>query len=64
MMMDKQFDLIPIGTGAAGSPAAYKCRETGWSVAIDSRRFGDGRGLIDQCVRYRLAGELIRKERD
>lgn len=36
-----QFDLIAIGTGAAASAAAYKCRKAGWQVAIvDSRPFG------------------------
>jgi glutathione reductase (NADPH) len=39
--VERQFDLIVIGTGAAGSPVAYKCRQAGWSVAIiDSRPFG------------------------
>jgi glutathione reductase (NADPH) len=39
--VEKQFDLIVIGTGAGGSPVAHKCREAGWSVAIvDSRPFG------------------------
>ena len=39
--MEKQFDLIVIGTGAAGSPVAHKCRQVGWSVAIiDSHPFG------------------------
>lgn len=39
--MDRRFDLIVIGTGAAGSTAAYKCRKAGWEVAIiDSRPFG------------------------
>src|SRR5438105_14248986 len=39
--MEKRFDLIVIGTGAAGSTAAYKCREAGWEVAIiDSHPFG------------------------
>lgn len=39
--MDREFDLIVIGTGAAGSAAAYKCRKAGWEVAIiDSRPFG------------------------
>src|SRR5262245_40263554 len=39
--MERQFDLIVIGTGAAGSPVAHKCREAGWSVAIiDARPFG------------------------
>lgn len=37
---EKGFDLIVVGTGAAGSTAAYKCREEGWEVAIiDSRPF-------------------------
>lgn len=39
--MSKQFDLIVIGTGAAGATAAYKCRSAGWEVAIvDARPFG------------------------
>jgi glutathione reductase (NADPH) len=39
--MSKVFDLIVIGTGAAGSTAAYSCREAGWTVAIiDKRPFG------------------------
>jgi len=39
--MEREFDLIVIGTGAAGSTAAYKCRKAGWEVAIiDSRPFG------------------------
>jgi glutathione reductase (NADPH) len=39
--MDKNFDLVVIGTGAAGATAAYKCRDAGWEVAIvDSRPFG------------------------
>ncbi|HEX9422073.1 MAG TPA: NAD(P)/FAD-dependent oxidoreductase [Pyrinomonadaceae bacterium] len=39
--MERKFDLIVIGTGAAGSAAAYKCRKAGWNVAIiDSRPFG------------------------
>lgn len=36
--MKNEFDLIVIGTGGAGSTAAYKCRSAGWEVAIiDSR---------------------------
>jgi glutathione reductase (NADPH) len=39
--MTKNFDLIVIGTGAAASTVAYKCRSAGWEVAIiDSRPFG------------------------
>src|ERR1700719_5377089 len=37
----KSFDLIVIGTGAAGASAAFECRSAGWNVAIvDSRPFG------------------------
>jgi glutathione reductase (NADPH) len=37
----KKFDLLVIGTGAAGAGAANECRSAGWSVAIvDSRPFG------------------------
>ncbi|MCH7914401.1 MAG: NAD(P)-binding protein [Deltaproteobacteria bacterium] len=39
--MTKKFDLVVIGTGAAASTAAYRCRSAGWDVAIvDSRPFG------------------------
>jgi glutathione reductase (NADPH) len=39
--MEKKFDLIVVGTGAAGATATYECREAGWEVAIvDSRPFG------------------------
>lgn len=40
-MSTAQFDLIAIGTGAAASAAAYKCRKAGWRVAVvDSQPFG------------------------
>lgn len=39
--MRREFDLIVIGTGAAGTGAAYKCQSAGWEVAVvDSRPFG------------------------
>jgi thioredoxin reductase len=39
--MINNFDLIVIGTGAAGSTVAHKCRSAGWKVAIvDSRLYG------------------------
>jgi glutathione reductase (NADPH) len=39
--MTKNFDLVVIGTGAAGASAANGCRSAGWNVAIiDSRPFG------------------------
>ena len=39
--MQKNFDLVVLGTGTAGSAAASQCRAAGWTVAIvDSRPFG------------------------
>lgn len=39
--MKKNFDLVVLGTGTAGSAAASQCRAAGWEVAIvDSRPFG------------------------
>jgi len=58
----RKFDLIVIGTGAAGSSAAYKCRKAGWEVAIiDSRPFG-GTCALRGCDPKRVlvgAAELI-----
>lgn len=39
--MEKQFEVVVLGTGAAASTVATTCREAGWRVAIvDSRPFG------------------------
>jgi glutathione reductase (NADPH) len=39
--MEKDFDLIVIGTGSAGTTVAQRCRRAGWSVAIvDCLPFG------------------------
>jgi glutathione reductase (NADPH) len=39
--VSQAFDVIVIGTGAAGSTVAYRCRRAGWRVAIvDKRPFG------------------------
>lgn len=44
--MPQDFDLVVIGTGAAGSTAALKCSEAGWRVAIiDELPFGGTCGL-------------------
>src|SRR2546425_11423559 len=60
--MDNKFDLIVIGTGAAGSTAAYECREAGWEVAIiDARPFG-GACALRGCDPKKIlvgAAELI-----
>jgi glutathione reductase (NADPH) len=39
--MSRQFDVVVVGSGSAGSGVARACRSAGWSVAIvDSRPFG------------------------
>ena len=39
--MNYHFDVIVIGTGAAGSTIAYECKAAGWEVGIiDSNPFG------------------------
>src|SRR5918999_2890578 len=39
--MNRDYDLVVVGTGAGGSTAAYKCRSAGWRVAvIDALPFG------------------------
>ncbi len=39
--MEHAFDLVVVGTGAAGSAVAYSLRSAGWKVAIvDKRPFG------------------------
>jgi glutathione reductase (NADPH) len=39
--MTRRFDILAIGTGAAASAVASRCRKAGWQVAIvDARPFG------------------------
>jgi glutathione reductase (NADPH) len=64
--MTKNFDLIVIGTGAAGATAASECRSAGWNVAIvDSRPFG-GTCALRGCDPKRVlvgATEVIERSR-
>src|SRR5215470_9795362 len=47
--MDRQYDLVVIGTGVT-SAVASRCRQAGWSVAVvDSRPFG-GTCALRGCV--------------
>ena len=48
--MEREYDLIVIGTGVAGSDAAWHCRDAGMRVAItDYRRYG-GTCALRGCV--------------
>jgi len=62
----KNFDLIVVGTGAAGASAAFECRSAGWNVAIiDSRPFG-GTCALRGCDPKRVlvgAAEVIERTR-
>ena len=42
-IMEKQYDLVVIGSGSGAGVAASRCRRAGRTVAvIDSRPFGGG----------------------
>src|SRR5229473_7043008 len=60
--MKRQFDLVVIGTGAAGSAPAHKCRAAGWQVAvIDELPYG-GTCALRGCDPKKIlvgAGELL-----
>jgi glutathione reductase (NADPH) len=64
--MDRQFDLVVVGTGVT-SAAASRCREAGWSVAVvDSRPFG-GTCALRGCVPKKIlvsAAEAVHAARD
>lgn len=63
--MDRQYDLVVVGTGVA-SKAASRCREAGWTVAVvDSRPFG-GTCALRGCIPKKIlvaAGEAVHAAR-
>jgi glutathione reductase (NADPH) len=64
--MERQFDLVVVGTGVTSSVAS-RCREAGWSVAVvDSRPFG-GTCALRGCVPKKVlvgAAEAVHAARD
>jgi glutathione reductase (NADPH) len=64
--MDRQFDLIVVGTGVT-SAVASRCREAGWTVAVvDSRPFG-GTCALRGCVPKKIlvsAAEAVHAAHD
>src|SRR6185503_2868735 len=64
--MDRQFDLVVVGTGVTSSVAS-RCREAGWTVAvIDSRPFG-GTCALRGCIPKKIlvgAAEAVHHARD
>jgi glutathione reductase (NADPH) len=60
--MEKQYDVVVIGTGSGASVVASRCRAAGWTVAIiDARPFG-GTCVLRGCHPKKMlvsAGEAI-----
>ena len=64
--MERQFDLVVVGTGVTAAVAS-RCREAGWSVAVvDSRPFGGTCGLRGCMPKKILVGaaEAVHAARD
>ncbi len=60
--MAKQYDLIVVGTGSAGSSAAQECKKAGWNVAIIDERAYGGTCVLRGCDPKKVlvgAAELI-----
>lgn len=64
--MNRSFDLVVVGTGAAGSTVAHRCAAAGWDVAIvDSRPFG-GTCALRGCDPKKIlvgAAEVVARSR-
>jgi glutathione reductase (NADPH) len=64
--MERQFDLVVVGTGIT-SAVASRCRQAGWTVAVvDSRPFG-GTCALRGCVPKKIlvgAAEAVHAARD
>ncbi len=59
--MKRQFDLVVIGTGAAGSAPAHKCGAAGWQVAVIDKLPYGGTCALRGCDPKKVlvgAGEL------
>ncbi len=55
--MEREYDVIVIGTGVAGSDVALRCREAGLQVAITDHRSYGGTCALRGCVpKWVLAG--------
>jgi len=64
--MDKQYDLVVVGTGVT-SAVASRCREAGWTVAVVDRRAFGGTCALRGCVPKKIlvgAAEAVHGARD
>src|SRR2546425_1230590 len=64
--MDREFDLVVIGTGVA-SKAASRCRAAGWTVVggdrLNARRILIAAGAIPQPLRFPGAAHVTTSDR-
>lgn len=64
--MDRQYDLVVVGTGIA-SAVATRCREAGWSVAVVDRQPFGGTCALRGCVPKKIlvsAADAVQGARD
>lgn len=64
--MDRQYDLVVIGTGVTAA-VATRCREAGWSVAVVDRRPFGGTCALRGCVPKKIlvgAADAVQGARD
>jgi glutathione reductase (NADPH) len=64
--MDRQYDLVVVGTGVT-SAVASRCREAGWSVAVVDRRPFGGTCALRGCVPKKIlvgAADAVHSARD
>jgi glutathione reductase (NADPH) len=64
--MDRQYDLVAVGTGVT-STVATRCREAGWSVAVVDRQPFGGTCALRGCVPKKIlvaAADAVQGARD
>ena len=64
--MDREYDLVVVGTGVT-SAVASRCREAGWTVAVVDRRPFGGTCALRGCVPKKIlvsAAEAVHAARD
>lgn len=65
--MEREYDVIVIGTGVAGSDIAWHCRDAGMKVAITDRQDYGGTCALRGCVPKKVlagAAEVVARVRD
>ena len=58
-MAAAQFDLVAIGTGAAASGAAFKCRKAGWRLQLLTHDYSEALVNFADAIRRRSWLEAV-----